>query len=99
MAGSAFCALGIREDPLPLRLQLTQRLVGLLLVRWLTMPGIVAFHVTDALARHGVRDDDLRLALDFLCFLGRRNECFDIVAVALQHFPIESAILVSERFE
>ena len=42
--------------------KLSQRLLGLLRVGRLAVPVIVAFHVRNALARHGSGDDHLRLA-------------------------------------
>src|SRR5579864_7893030 len=50
-------ALRIGKDPFAFGRQLRKRRIGLLLVRRLAVPGVIAFHIRDAFAGNGVRDD------------------------------------------
>ena len=63
------------------------------------MPQIIAFHERDALARHGVRDDHLRLALHRLRLVECRDQRRHVVAVARDDVPVERAVFVRQRLE
>src|SRR3989344_5908951 len=63
------------------------------------VPAIVALYFGNALTRNGVRDDERRLLGDCLGLLHCLDKLSNIVAVYLEHMPVEGAILIGERLE
>src|SRR5258708_11503505 len=95
----ALAGIAASEAPLIGGSQLGQRLCGLLRVRRHPMPGDLVFHEADSLSLHGMRHDERGLVLDRLCAIQTAGNLAHVVAINLQHVPVESAPLVDHRFD
>ncbi len=95
--------LGQREHALDgyllLEPELSEALPHLVDAGRLAVPAGDVLHEVDALALRGVRQDQGRLALDALRLLKGAHDLGHVVAVDLEHLPIERAVLVDERID
>src|SRR5579863_4610649 len=89
----------MRQNPFALRRQLAQGFVGLRRIGRLAVPEIVALHVGYTFAWNRVGNDDLWSALETPRALRRRDELRNIVAIALEDFPVERSIFLRKRLE
>src|SRR6266850_740580 len=79
--------------------EFAERLLRLIGLGGLAVPAVVAGHVRDALAHHGVREDDAGPPLELARGLEGAQHRFDVVSGALDHVPVERAPLVGERMD
>src|SRR3989338_2436122 len=85
---------------LPLhRTQFVEESLRLVLRRRLAVPTIIALYLADTLAGNGVRENHGRFFIDSFRLFACGDELWDIVAVYFQYMPIESFILIAQRFE
>src|SRR3989344_9531804 len=76
-----------------------QKLLCFFFTWWFAVPAVVKLYFFYSLTRYGVRDDDRRLLKNCFCFFHCINKFADIVAVNLQHMPVEGLVLLPQIFK